>query len=57
MTIKVIAPDYSIPGTAERVEREVCESEWAAMSSVGSSTLRYLVWLENRRRAKANEQD
>jgi hypothetical protein len=53
MKTKVIAPDYSIPGTAERVEREVRESEWAAMSSIGSSTLRYLMWRENR---KADEQ-
>jgi hypothetical protein len=44
----VYAPDYSVPGTAEAVAREVEESEAAASERLNSSETAYRLWLMNR---------
>jgi hypothetical protein len=44
----VYAPDYSVPGTAEAVAREVEESEAAASERLSSSETVYRLWLVNR---------
>jgi hypothetical protein len=44
----VFAPDYSVPGTAEAVAREVEESEAAASERLNSSETVHRLWLTNR---------
>jgi hypothetical protein len=42
------APDYSVPGTAEAVAREVEESKAAASERLNSSETIYRLWHMNR---------
>ena len=46
--ITVYAPNYSVPGTAEAVAREVEDSEAAASERFNSSDTLYRLWHMNR---------
>jgi hypothetical protein len=44
----VYAPDYTVPGSAEAVAREVEDSETAASERLNSSETIYRLWRLNR---------
>lgn len=46
--IVVYAPDYSVPGVREEVERECREAEWSEIERISSSEMLYRMWRANR---------